>query len=249
MKRISFITIFVASLSVSLSIAAKESTPDYLPCQSTSATIDESNLSNEQKISKYTVLLNTHMMKIEKDTNAILCTYQQIFQLYRSTERDHEIKKLYEASNFLKTFVPTNENANNYAPTILSVVRAYLKLKEVVEFKKKIPNHEVRHFQKSADLLIHFCWNDKTQNGNLTGKLFEYISSRTPILSIGDQSEVRKLIKETHSGTICNNSNEIENFITEIINNELILEPLTNENCLYSKETQFKLLEKRLLKF
>jgi diguanylate cyclase (GGDEF)-like protein len=130
-KRISFITLFVASLLVSSLITAKESTPDYLPCQSTNATIDESNLSYEQKLSKYTALLDTHMKKVDKDTNAILCDYQQIFQLYRSTERDHEIKKLYEVSNFLQTYDATDENANNYVSTILRVVRAYLKLKEI----------------------------------------------------------------------------------------------------------------------
>ena len=140
-------------------------------------------------------------------------------------------------------FLGTHKN-----PKLLRLIND-LNLKETVEFKKKVPNHEVRHFQKSADLLIHFCWNDKTQNGNLTGKLFEYISSRTPILSVGNQSEVRKLIQETQSGTMCNNSNEIEKYISKIIHNGLILEELTNKSCLYSKENQFKLLEKRLLKF
>jgi len=189
--------------------------------------------------------LYTNIQKNKNNSFTILYTGHLYLRKYNYTmffkALSRVIQKTDKRIKFI--FLGTNKNRNLFR------LIDDLNLKEVVEFKKKIPNHEVRHFQKSANLLLHFCWNDKTQNGNLTGKLFEYISSRTPILSIGDQSEVGKLIKETHSGTMCNNSNEIEHFITEIINNELILEPLTNENCLYSKETQFKLLEKRLLKF
>jgi len=129
-KRISFITIFVTSFLVSLSIAAKETTTDNLPCQSTTATIDELNLSDEQKLSKYAALIDTHMMEVVKDSNAVLCAYQQNFLLYRTTDRDHEITKVYEASNFLQTFVATDDNVNIYTGTILRVVQAYLKLKE-----------------------------------------------------------------------------------------------------------------------
>lgn len=115
---------------VSFSVAGKESTPDSLPCQSTTATIDESNSSNEQKLSKYAALLDTQMMEAEKDTNAVLCAYQQIFLLYRTIDRDHEITKVYEASNFLQTFVATDDNVNIYTGTVLRAVQAYLKLKE-----------------------------------------------------------------------------------------------------------------------
>jgi len=130
MKRISFITIIVFIFFVSLSIAARERPSVYLACQSSIATVDESNLSIEEKLAKYTALLDTHIMKTDLDTDGILCVYQQIFLLYASTRRDHEIKKLYEASGFLQTFVVTNENINIYAPPILRVLKTYLILKE-----------------------------------------------------------------------------------------------------------------------
>lgn len=189
--------------------------------------------------------LYKNIKKNENNSFTILYTGHLYLRKYNFTMFFEALSRIIQKSdkNIKFIFLGTNKNRK-----LLRLIQN-LKLTEIVEFKKKIPNHEVRQFQKSADLLIHFCWNDKTQNGNLTGKLFEYISSRTPILSIGDQSEVLKLIKETHSGTMINNSDEIENFIKQIMNNELILKVLTNENCLYSKENQFKLLEKRLLKF
>jgi len=129
-KRIFLTTIFVLTFVISLSATAKESTLDYLSCQSTVTTIDESKLSNEDKLSKYTALLDTHIMKADLDTNEILCVYQQIFLLYASLRRDHEIKKLYEASKFLQTFIASKENINNYMLSILRVVNTYLMLKE-----------------------------------------------------------------------------------------------------------------------
>jgi len=202
-KRISFITIFVASFLVSLSIAAKESTLDYLPCQSTLATSDESNLSNEEKLSKYTALLDTHMMKAHLDTDGILCIYQQIFQLYRSTERFHEIKKLYEASNFLQTFVATDENVNNYAPTILYVVNTYLKLKQIDNATRLI-NDIQSYFSLSniSDLDMYSFHMATGQAQVIAGKFKDGINSHILALkliqgstSISDDDRSKKLVQ------------------------------------------------------
>lgn len=130
MKRISFITIIIVSFMLSFPVAAKEKPLVYLSCQSLIATIDESDLSSDEQLSKYMALLDTHLIRPDLDADEILCVYQQIFLLYTSTRRDHKIKKLYEASNFLQTFVATNKNINSYAPSILRVVNAYLVLKE-----------------------------------------------------------------------------------------------------------------------
>jgi len=129
-KRISFITICVATFFASLSIAAKDSTLDYLPCQSILATVDESNLSNEEKLSKYTALLDSNMMKEEKDTSELLCTYHKIFRLHASLGNSNEVKKLYEASSFLQNFNPTSQNINDFAATNIRVLDSYLSLAE-----------------------------------------------------------------------------------------------------------------------
>lgn len=133
MKRISFIIIIVVIFFVSLSIAARDRPAVYLACQSMIATMDESALSSEEQLSEYIALLDTNIMKPDLDTDGILCIYHQIFLLYASERRDHEIKKLYEASSFLQTFVVTNDNVNNYAPAILRVVKTYLILKEFAD--------------------------------------------------------------------------------------------------------------------
>lgn len=130
MKRIFFITIIFVSFTLSFPVAGKEKPLVYLSCQSLIATIDESALSSEEQLSKYMALLDTHLIRPDLDADEVLCAYQEIFLLYASTRRDHEIKKLYEDSTFLQTFITTNENINNYMRSILRVVNTYLMLKE-----------------------------------------------------------------------------------------------------------------------
>ena len=118
---------------------------------------------------------------------------------------------------------------------------------EHVTFIPKQDHFNVRLLQKSAHMLLHFCWKNNTQEGNLTGKLFEYISARVPILSIGEQVEVEELIKFSASGQICKSKEEIVNYVTKTYFNYPQLTQLSNNDSPISKLNQFRLLEKRIL--
>ena len=122
-----------------------------------------------------------------------------------------------------------------------------MKLEGHIEFLPKMSHKEVRVLQKSADMLLHFCWNNKQQEGNLTGKIFEYISARVPIISIGEQSELEAILNDTKSGKICNSVETIVGHIESVINNSTKLTQLSNETCIYSKFNQFKILEQRII--
>jgi hypothetical protein len=116
-----------------------------------------------------------------------------------------------------------------------------------VVFLPRMSHKEIRRLQKSTNLLLHFCWNNKQQKGVLSGKIFEYISARVPILSVGDEIEVKSILNETQSGEICNSVEEITNFIDTIYKVQPKLIKLSNSTCKYSKLNQFKLLEQRII--
>ena len=122
-----------------------------------------------------------------------------------------------------------------------------MKLEDHIEFLPKKSHKEVRILQKSADMLLHFCWNNKQQEGNLTGKIFEYISARVPIISIGEQSELEAILNDTKSGKICNSVETIVGHIESVINNSTKLIQMSNDTCIYSKFNQFKILEQRII--
>ena len=66
----------------------------------------------------------------------------------------------------------------------------------------------------NAELLILIINNYEGNEGMLPSKLFEYMASRTPILCISKPAgEAYNLICKTESGFVCNNSEEIANYI------------------------------------
>jgi glycosyltransferase involved in cell wall biosynthesis len=121
------------------------------------------------------------------------------------------------------------------------------KLQDHVIFLPKMSHNEVKKIQKSAHLLLHFCWSNKLQEGNLTGKIFEYISARVPILSVGEQNELKSILNETKSGKICSTLDDIIDFIDSIYCDQPKLIKMSNETCYYSKLNQFKNLENRII--
>ena len=117
-----------------------------------------------------------------------------------------------------------------------------------MEFIPKQNHALVRQYQKSANILLHFCWNKPNQQGNLTGKIFEYISARKPILSIGHQNEVAEILEHTASGSTFKNPDRIADFILNQIQNPSELVQLNDTENKFSKLNQFLELEQRISK-
>jgi glycosyltransferase involved in cell wall biosynthesis len=70
--------------------------------------------------------------------------------------------------------------------------------------------------QRSADILLIFLWNDSGQKGIYTGKLFEYLAARRPILAIGGRdSAPARLILERNAGLVSENPVEIASWLGE----------------------------------
>lgn len=172
----------------------------------------------------------TYTGNIYKKNNDIHLFFKAIEKLIHTNRKNLKV-----------IFVGTSQSA--FLRSIIQKNR----LEEYVEFLPKLNHHEVRILQKSSDLLLHFCWNNKQQEGNLTGKIFEYISARTPILSIGEQEELREILFKTNSGRMINELEEIVSFIEGLFTNYPALQKWSNENCEYSKLNQFKTLESRIL--
>jgi hypothetical protein len=62
----------------------------------------------------------------------------------------------------------------------------------------------------SADILLLFQWSDKRDEGNLPGKIFEYLYARRPILLIGYEHGVAdRLIRERGAGLASNSPEQI----------------------------------------
>ncbi len=68
--------------------------------------------------------------------------------------------------------------------------------------------------QRSADILLLLLWNDASEKGVFTGKLFEYIGTGRPILALGHEDNVAaQLIKNRNLGYVEQRPEEIEQIL------------------------------------
>ena len=71
------------------------------------------------------------------------------------------------------------------------------------EFLSEVPYHESLQHQREADILLLLLWNDPSSPGVYTGKLFEYIGARRPILAVGPYRDVAAdLIERRGAGCV-----------------------------------------------
>lgn len=101
--------------------------------------------------------------------------------------------------------------------------------------------------QRDAQALLFLAWNDPQVDGILTGKLFEYLYSGTPILSVGGSylDESQRLILEAKAGQVLESVDAIQNFLKKALTTDLE-NPSVDPQILQRydrKQLAFKLLE------
>jgi hypothetical protein len=71
-----------------------------------------------------------------------------------------------------------------------------------INIKGLVSRDESLKIQKNSDMLLFLEWNNPLAKGVLTGKLFEYLVSGRPILSVGitNENEAGKVIEKTRTG-------------------------------------------------
>jgi len=103
---------------------------------------------------------------------------------------DLEISFLGSERNYLKQVIPA-------------------KIKPIIHILERVPFSQCAQAQKRACILLHI--SQKNIKGILTGKIFEYLGARRPILSIpGDNGDVDKLLRETNGGISAKSTNTIK---------------------------------------
>jgi glycosyltransferase involved in cell wall biosynthesis len=84
-------------------------------------------------------------------------------------------------------------------------------LEDYVKHLGFISREQVLQMQNEVQALLFLPWADPSIEGILTGKIFEYLASTTPILSIASEKLecAQKLLLEAKAGTVCFTKEEI----------------------------------------
>ncbi len=89
-------------------------------------------------------------------------------------------------------------------------------LNGVVNLYGFITREETLEKQKESQLLLLLLWNNKNEKAIYTGKAFEYLAARRPIIAIGGaEGVVKELLEETNSGKSINNITEMKKYLSE----------------------------------
>lgn len=81
---------------------------------------------------------------------------------------------------------------------------------DLVEVSPRIPQLASFAKQQSADVLLLMQWNDPREQGNIPGKLFDYLAARRPILGLGLEDGVpATFIRQREAGFFSNDPHAI----------------------------------------
>jgi len=110
-----------------------------------------------------------------------------------------------------------------------------------------VPYRRALELQMSADILLLLQWSDKRDEGNLPGKIFEYLYARRPILLIGYEHGVAaRLVWERGAGLVSNAPERIRDQLKAWIEDKQAgrlnsLDPSVSRDL--SRDHQFRKLE------
>jgi hypothetical protein len=101
--------------------------------------------------------------------------------------------------------------------SLLPAIRHY-NLEGIVKIYGLVSFEESIRKQKESTALLLLGWNDPRERGTYTGKVFEYLGARRPILAGSLKGDVvDELLKETGTGVVVNEVNEIKTLICQWI--------------------------------
>ena len=85
------------------------------------------------------------------------------------------------------------------------------KLTENTNFVGYVSHKKAIEYQQKAQVLLLLIPNVKNNKGILTGKLFEYLTSKRPIFAIGpEDGDLASILKETNAGVVVNFNDEVK---------------------------------------
>jgi glycosyltransferase involved in cell wall biosynthesis len=100
-----------------------------------------------------------------------------------------------------------------YPPQLTEMIAKY-GLSKQVRCMGAVPIQEAVKVQQEADVLLLLSWDDNDRKGILTGKIFEYLGARKPILSIPYVNEgVDRILAETKAGVSATNEEQCRNIL------------------------------------
>ena len=100
-----------------------------------------------------------------------------------------------------------------------NVLKKYPSVRGYIHNHSKTSHQKVIEEQRNSHILLLIIWNYRDLEGVLTGKLFEYLAARRPILAVGPYDKyIDKILKETNTGILLSDYKNIAEYICNCYN-------------------------------
>lgn len=136
---------------------------------------------------------------------------------------------------------------------LINHLRQKYNLEAVVETPEYYLDHQgCLELQHDVDLLLHLGWTNTNMDGVLSAKVFEYMASGTPILSVGagPDTSIGQLLSETKTGVCTGTSDHAVRIVLEAMSVDAAFcswyNPCEDVMLTYSRETQAEHLEQMI---
>jgi hypothetical protein len=151
---------------------------------------------------------------------------------------------LFEAISQLGSDAPVQVTFYATNPDHVMPIARHFGVENHVTVRPAIPHAEAAAVQENADVLLLMQWNNPREQGNVPGKLFEYLGARRPILVMGLPDGVpARIIVDANAGFFGNEPSDIARQLTRWLETKRqsgYLEPLAaNVAARYERGRQF----------
>ncbi len=133
-------------------------------------------------------------------------------------------------------------------PPAVAPLAAAQGVSHLVEVSEVLSHEAALRRQRQSDILVLLQWNDPKEQGNVPGKLFEYLGARRPILVLGLRDGVpASIVRERGAGFSSNEPGEIAEQLVrwlEIKQDKGLLPPVAESaRAGFSRDEQYARLE------
>jgi len=137
-------------------------------------------------------------------------------QLYRG-RRDPTA--LFDAIRIARELRPDLRISVNFYGRGLSEVENLAEISgigDLVEYHGEVTHAKSLRLQAEADLLLLLLWNNPGERAVLSGKIFEYMGARRPIVMLGlEDGAAAQLIRENQLGVVSNDPQTLSEYLIE----------------------------------
>ena len=97
-----------------------------------------------------------------------------------------------------------------------SLLERYPQIASMISLAGEVSHQKAIEKQRNSTILLLLEWTDPRAKGVYTGKLFEYLGARRPILAIGPKTGVvEELLNETKAGVLVSTASEVKTVLAE----------------------------------